>query len=135
VAAETATASQTPASDSLYQRIGGYDAIAAAVDQFIAGAFADPRLAVYFKGLNTDDKRKVRQLTVDYLSALSGGPTYYTGRDLRRAHAGLGITAEEWDIAAGYLAQAIGTLNLGEGELRELQTLFAHLRDEVVEVS
>lgn len=59
---------------SLYQRLGGYDAIAAVVDDFIGRLIADPQATRFFVGHSTDSKQRIRQLVVDQLCAATGGP-------------------------------------------------------------
>jgi len=50
---------------SLYQRLGGYDAIAAVSDEFIARLANDEQEKRFFIGLSTDSKIRIRQLLVD----------------------------------------------------------------------
>ena len=82
---------------SLYQRIGGYDVLAAVVDDLFALMRADSRFARFGAGRSIDSRHRAQQLTVDFLCSLSGGPCYYTGRDMRTSHAGLQIVESEWD--------------------------------------
>ena len=53
---------------------------------------------MYWKGKSQDSLRKDRQLIVDFLVAAAGGPAFYGGRDMKAAHAGLGITEQEWEL-------------------------------------
>jgi hemoglobin len=82
---------------SLYQRLGGYDAIAAVSDEFIAQLTNDEQEKRFFIGFSTDSKLRIRQLLVDLVCKSSGGPCVYTGRDMKTAHAGAGITKADWD--------------------------------------
>ena len=79
------------ATSSLYHRLGGYDAIAAATDELLARLQADPQLRDYWKGASTNNQRKARQLIVDFMVEAAGGPTYYTGRDMKLSHEGMHI--------------------------------------------
>src|SRR2546423_1101780 len=85
---------------TLYQRLGGYDAVAAVVDDFIGRLIADDRFAKFFKGASDDSKKRIRQHIVDQFCAAAGGPCVYTGRDMKTSHKGLGITEDEWNGAA-----------------------------------
>src|SRR3954454_18127300 len=89
---------------SLYQRLGGYDVIAAFTDQWLGLALADPPLAVYFKGMSNDTKGKARQLIVDFIAASFGGPTIYTGRNMKVLHEGLGISEADYALLVGHAA-------------------------------
>ncbi len=85
------TMTQTSQDKSLYERLGGYDAIAAATDDLLLGRLVnDPLLGVYWKGKSEDSLRRDRQLIVDFLVQAAGGPGFYFGRDMRTSHTRLG---------------------------------------------
>ncbi len=46
---------------SLYERLGGYDAISAVVDDFAAKLFADPVVGNRFFGMGDDTRESFRQ--------------------------------------------------------------------------
>jgi len=94
---------QTASQDSLYKRLGGYDALAAVSDDFLGRLASDPKEGRFFVGLGTDSRTRVRQHIVDFLCVATGGPCKYTGRDMVTAHTGLGITEEDWTIMVGQL--------------------------------
>ena len=77
---------------SLYTQLGGYDAIAAATDDFITRLATDPGLGKFFVGLNDTSKQRVRQHVIDFLCNATGGPCLYLGQDMKTAHKGLHIT-------------------------------------------
>jgi hemoglobin len=81
---------------SLYKRLGGYDALAAVTDDFLGRLLSDPQLARFFKGHNAESLKVIRQHIVDFLCVATGGPCAYTGRDMKTAHTGLGITEDDW---------------------------------------
>ena len=68
---------------SLYERLGGYDRLAAIVDDLLPRLLGDPQLAVYWKGKCKDSLNKDRQLFVDFLGSAFGGPIVYLGRDMK----------------------------------------------------
>jgi hemoglobin len=88
---------------TLYARLGGYDTIAAVVDEFLQNSAADPQLVRFAGGVNLERRKRNRQLTLDYLSAAAGGPTLYLGQDMKTAHAGLEISTSEWNTALDYV--------------------------------
>src|SRR5262245_54508905 len=87
---------QAPSSTTLYKRVGGYDAIAAVIDDFVPRLATDPQLAKYFAGAGRDTQMHIRQLAVDYFCHAAGGPCLYIGRPLKQTHAGLGISDSDW---------------------------------------
>jgi hemoglobin len=126
-----ATASATE--KTLYARLGGYDTIAAIVDEFLQTLSSDPQMARYGAAMNLDSRRRNRQLTLDYLCAESGGPTFYLGKDMKSAHAGLGISASDWKTAMDHVERALTKFKIPERESKELLALFSGLRDLIVE--
>ena len=91
----------TATNSSLYQRLGGYDVIAAFVDDTYQMLRNDARFA-RFAARSVDSQQRGRQLLVDQIYHLAGGPCYYTGRDMKTSHAGLHITETEWEISLDY---------------------------------
>ena len=77
------------AAPSLYEQLGGADNIAAVVDDFYRRVLADDALAAMFAGVDLD---RLRRHQSRFISYALGGPNQYTGRNMRAAHAGLGIT-------------------------------------------
>jgi hemoglobin len=118
---------------SLYQRLGGYDAIAAATDDLLARLQSDPQLVDYWKGASHDNQRKARQLIVDFMTEAAGGPAYYTGRDMRRSHDGMGISASDWELFMRHSAATLAHFGVAERETQEVLDFFSSLKDEVVE--
>lgn len=118
---------------SLYKRLGGYDAIAAVTDDFLAQLMDDPEFSVFFVGLSTDSKKRVRQNVVDFLCENTGGPCFYNGIPIEEAHAGLGISAEQWQRSVDFLGTTLNKLDVPEQEQKDLAALMEPLRQFVVE--
>lgn len=119
--------------DSLYHRLGGYDAIAAVTDDFIGRLATDKDLGKFFVGLSDDSKKKVRQLVVDQLCAATGGPCLYLGRSMKEAHHGLGITEAEWNRAVDALVLTLDKFKVGKTEKDELLGALSGLKSDIVE--
>src|SRR5262245_59711200 len=86
---------------SLYQRLGGYDAIAAVTDDFLDRLEHIDKLGRFFQGVSADSTMRIRQHIVDLVCAKTGGPCFYTGRDMKTSHAGLGITKRSEERRVG----------------------------------
>jgi hemoglobin len=126
----TAQAQDTP---TLYQRLGGYDALAAVSDDFIARLATDPDLGRFFTGLSLDSQQRLRQHLVDQLCAATGGPCVYIGRDMKTSHEGLGITEEDWEKTVGHLVATLDAFNVPEAERQDLFALLTELKPDIVE--
>jgi hemoglobin len=121
-------AAQKPASlenASLYWRLGGSDAINAAVDETIKISKADPRLAGRLSGACAPKLK-------EQLCAGTGGPCTYTGRDMKTAHTGLKITEAEFGAVAENLVKVLDAFKVPEKEKNELVGLIAPMKGEVV---
>jgi hemoglobin len=124
---------QTTADHSLYQRLGGYDVIAAFTDQWLGYVLGDPLLSPYFRGMSNDTKGKARQLIVDFIAASTGGPTIYTGRDMKTLHEGLGISRGEYATLMRHATTTLDALGVGSGEKDEVLAWMASLEDDTIE--
>jgi len=118
---------------SLYQRLGGYDAIAAVTDDFIGRLVANKALMRFFGGASIDTQKRFRQHLVDQLCAATGGPCYYVGRDMKTSHAGLGITEAEWNGAVADLVAALDKFKVPAKEKDELLTIVSSTKKDIVE--
>jgi hemoglobin len=118
---------------SLYERLGGYNAIAAVVDDFVGRLIADKRFERFFAGHSTDSKKRIRQHIVDQFCAGAGGPCIYTGRTMKDSHAGLGITEDDWNAAAQHLVATLDKFKVGAQEKKELLDFVGSLKADIVE--
>jgi hemoglobin len=118
---------------SLYKRLGGYDLIAAIVDDLFALMRADARFSRFAVGRSIDSRRRSQQLTVDLICSLSGGTCYYIGRDMRTSHAGLAITEVEWGAILELTTKALHDHGIGSREQAEFLSLFEGYKSDIVE--
>lgn len=121
------------AKDSLYKRLGGYDAIAAVSDDFIGRLLADPMFERFFLGFSDDSKKRIRQSLVDFLCEKTGGPCFYFGRDMETTHAGLGISKAEWDKSLALMGETLTALKVPAEESQHLASLLVPLEKDIVE--
>ncbi|HEY0395634.1 MAG TPA: group 1 truncated hemoglobin [Candidatus Elarobacter sp.] len=128
-----AGAQQTPAaSPTLYQRLGGYDALAGVTDDFIGRLVTDPKLKRFFGGVSDNSKGRIRQLVLDQLCAATGGPCVYIGRDMKTSHKGLGITEDDWQAAVADLVQTLNKFKVGTAEQRDLAAALGTIKADIV---
>ena len=132
VAQEPTAPAQTP-EKSLYQRVGGYDALALVVDDFIGRLVGDKRFEKFFAGFSNDSKKRIRQHILDQFCGATGGPCIYMGRDMKTTHGGLGITEADWDAAAKHLVGSLDKFKVPEKEKGELLTFVTSLKKDIVE--
>ena len=118
---------------SLYERLGGYDAIAAVVDDFVMRLVTDKRFERFFVGHSNDSKKRIRQLIVDQFCEAAGGPCVYTGRSMKTSHEGLGITEAEWDAAAKHLVASLDKFKVAQKEKGDLLAFVSGVKKDIVE--
>lgn len=118
---------------SLYERLGGYDAVAAVCDEFIKRLAGDKQLARFLVGLSDDSKKKLRQHLVNQFCAATGGPCIYTGRDMKTVHTGLGISESEWEVGAKHLSDTLDKFKVPKKEKDEVIAFVAGLKKDIVE--
>jgi len=107
--------------------------IAAIVNFFIGRLVADQQLGKFFVGHSTDSNQRIRQYIVNQFCAAAGGPCIYTGRDMKTAHRGLGLTQADWDGAAKHLVESLDKLKVPKAEKDELLAFLVSLKKDIVE--
>ena len=118
---------------SLYERLGGYDTIAAVTDELLARLLNDPQLGVFWKGHSENSLRRDRQLVVNYMCEAAGGPVFYTGRDMQTSHKGLGINANDWVVFMQHATAALEKFAVPATERDEVLAFLSSLQGDVVE--
>ena len=129
VAAGCASTAAKPET-SLYQRLGGLEAITAVVDDFVANVADDSRINARFA--NTDIPR-LKRLLVEQICAGTDGPCTYTGRDMKTTHAGMGITDAEFDALVEDLVQSLDKFKVPAAEKQELLGILGPMKTDIVE--
>jgi truncated hemoglobin YjbI len=114
--------------DSFYARVGGEPAVTEAVNRLYRVILADDRLAPYFTHV---DIGQLKTHMVALLSQVLGGPAAYSGRDLRMAHTGLGITREHYDLVGAYLVGVLAGLGVDDEVLDAVRGVLAASADDV----
>ena len=118
---------------SLYHRLGGYDMIAMIVDDFGPKLGKDPKIAPLVAGLSAEHRMRNRQLIVDQICQLTGGPCIYIGRPMAASHQGLGITEDHFKQAGVLMLETLDKFKIGEPERSELMGVIGSLAPDIVE--
>jgi hemoglobin len=118
---------------TLYERLGGYDAISKVVEDFENRLFVDPKVGKYFVGMGTDTRQQFIQKTKNLVCNVTGGPCKVISRSAKTTHAGLGITDDEFDVVVGHLAEALDKYKVPAAEHKELMAIVETLRKDIVE--
>ena len=126
------TPSSAPATPTLYQRLGGREAIKQVVDDFVANLAADPRVNARFKGLDAAKMAKLQTDLADQICDVTGGPCAYLGRDMKTVHAGMKITEAEWNATVEDLVRTLNKFKVGPKEQQELLSALGGMKKDIV---
>ncbi len=126
----SAASAAAQAPRTLYDRLGGQPAIEAVVGQLIGNVAADDRINAGFAMI---DLGKLKTHLVEFVCVATGGPCQYTGRDMKTAHAGLGVTGPQFDALVEDLVKALDKFNVPAQEKGELLGALGPLKPQIVE--
>ena len=115
---------------SLYERLGGKDAITAVVKDFVATTGADPRISMFFTNA---DIPKLEQQMVDQICEATGGPCKYTGKSMKESHTGMKVRAEHFEAFIDDLTKTLDKFKVPEREKGEVLAAFRSMQGDVVE--
>lgn len=121
-------------SKTLYERLGGYDAIAAVTADLMVRIKADPQLGRFYKYRGDDGIQREEQLLVDFLCASAGGPMYYTGRDMKTLHIGMGLSESDWAALLEHLNATLETFQVPQAERDDVVAFIQSTKTDIVEV-
>jgi hemoglobin len=115
---------------SLYDRLGGKDAVVAVVETFVGKVGADKRINGYFA---STDLTKLKMNLVNQICEATGGPCRYTGRSMKVTHAGMGVTDAAFGALVDDLVAALDQHKVGKAEKDELLAVLGPMKSDIVE--
>ena len=133
--ATTAGAQNAAKQKSLYDRLGGKKAITAVVDEFVGRVAADNRINQFFAATasNPAQLASFKMKLVDQICEASGGPCKYTGKDMKSAHRGMGISAADFNALVEDLVGALDKFKVGEHGKHQLLSALGPMKGDIVE--
>jgi hemoglobin len=120
---------------SLYERLGGYDAIVAVVNEILPRLQEDGQLGRFWQNRGDDGIAREKQLLIDFLASSAGGPKYYTGRDMTLSHVGMQISESDWARFIGHVTAVLDAFELPERERGDVLGFIDSTKAEIVEVA
>lgn len=115
---------------SLYERLGGKDAITAVVDEFVGNVAADKRINSFFADA---DIPHLKRMLVDQICEATGGPCKYVGKDMKSAHKGMGVSSADFGALVEDLVKALDKFKVPEKEKNELLGALGGMQKDIVE--
>lgn len=120
----------------LWDRLGGEKAVRAVVHDFVVAAAGNKDVNFLRNGTIKIDGKGVEHLEemlVELISATSGGPLKYTGKDMKSVHKGMRITDKEFDALGGVLVATLKKYKVPQTEIDELVKIVESTRGDIVE--
>jgi len=117
------------ADKSLYDRLGGKDAITAVVEDFVGNVAGDKRINAFFANA---DIPHLKQMLVDQICEATGGPCKYTGKDMKTSHNGMNIKEADFNALVEDLVKSLDKFKVGEKEKGELLTALGGMKGDIV---
>ena len=118
---------------TLYERLGGYDAISAVVNDLLPRLISDSQLGRFWDNRGQDGINREKQLLIDYLCTNAGGPMLYTGRDNKTSHKGMGINESDWKNFIGHLNATLDGFQVPQQERSDVVGFIESTKADIVE--
>jgi hemoglobin len=118
---------------TLYERLGGYDAICAVAGDLLPRLQADAQLARFWQNRGEDGLRREKQLLIDFLCSSAGGPLYYTGRDMKTSHKGMKISESDWSAFLGHVSATLEAFKVPPAERDQVLAFVQSTKSDIVE--
>ncbi len=119
---------------SLYDRLGGIEAISAVTDQFLTNVVSNNEINFFFAETIQNPFRvaNLRNHLIDQICEAAGGPCTYKGEDMKTAHAGMNITTAQFNSLVGDLVEALNQFNVPATEQNQLLSVLGGLAPDIV---
>ena len=117
---------------TLFEQLGGHDAVEAAVDIFYRKVLKDERISRFFKGVDMG-KQAAKQKA--FLTMAFGGPNNYTGLDMRKAHAHLvkqGLNDSHFNAVVEDLGATLKELKVPDNLIAQVAAVAETTRNDVL---
>jgi len=132
----SAAVAQTPASTkSLYERLGGMQAITAVTSELVDRILADTRVNAWFAhaAASKEEAARYKASLATFVCQSVGGPCTYTGPDMVAVHKGRRVTNAAFDAVVEDLTAVLDELKVPGGEKNELLGALAPLKSQIVQ--
>jgi len=118
---------------TLHERLGGYDAIAAVVNNLLPRLQGDSQLGRFWEHRSEDGIAREKQLLIDFLCSNAGGPMYYTGREMKLSHEGMRISESDWSAFMGHVNATLDSFQVPQREHDEVVAFIQSTKADIVE--
>jgi len=114
---------------SLFERLGGADNIKKIASSLVDNHFSNPAIATRFENVDAD---RLKMLATEFITAGTGGPEAYSGRDMLTSHKGMNISAAEFMAVLDDALDALSSNGVGQPEQEEMLFILYSMRADIV---
>lgn len=116
-------------SPTLYDRVGGQQALPSIVEDLYRRVLADPLLEPFFRDVDID---RLKKKQTEFLTSVFDGPAdSFSGADLASAHHGRGIEREHFSAFVGHLAESLEEHDVAPQDVDQAITRVATYVDDI----
>ncbi|MCW8928806.1 MAG: group 1 truncated hemoglobin [Gammaproteobacteria bacterium] len=119
---------------TLYERLGGYDAVVAVVNDLVPRLAKDKKLGRFWAHRGDDGIDREVQLVIDFIANKAGGKLYYTGREIKESHVGMRISEDDWKIFMKHLDATLDKFKLPPRERKDVIDFMESTKKDMVEL-
>lgn len=119
---------------TLFEQLGGREGISLIVDDTVNQHMNNPAINARFLPLKDQPERLaiIKNHTIDFFSAGSGGPAKYTGLDMACAHTGMNISPGEYMHVMDDIMKALDQNKITEDAQKEVLSVLWSLKEMII---
>lgn len=119
---------------TLFERLGGKSGILTLVDNTVDAHMKNPAINPRFLPFLEDPERlaKIKQHTVEFFTAGSGGPATYSGKDMITTHTGMNISPAEYMHVIDDIFSALDKQSIKDETKKDVLAILWSLKDMII---
>lgn len=117
---------------SLYEKLGGQNAVDAVVETFYRKVLTDERVMDFFDDVDMESQISKQKA---FLTMVFGGPVVYTGKDMREGHKHLvarGLRDQHVDAVVELLGASLAEHGVSPGDIEQVAAIANSVRGDVL---
>ncbi|MEO8721475.1 MAG: group 1 truncated hemoglobin [Ginsengibacter sp.] len=120
--------------NNLFERLGGVSGIKTIVDDIVEAHMNNEAISARFLPYREKpaELAVIKQHTVDFFSAGSGGPVTYTGRDMVTTHTGMNINPTEYMHVIDDVLMVLDNHHVDEDSRKDVLAILWSLKDMII---
>jgi len=125
-----------PKKSTLWERLGGETGVTKVINDLLTVAIEDKKVNLLRDGkykLDAKGMAHLKKMMLEMVSEVTGGPLKYSGKDMKTAHAGMKITADEFDALGELLVETLKKNKVAKADIDELMKIVGATKTAITE--